>query len=88
VVAPLGVAGLVVALSVAGWTQGADLLNAKTPFGDIFDHVKLPLLFASASQIVLLAANMLLLVNFLQTIRIAVVEDVTARNPIGREVSV
>jgi cytochrome c oxidase cbb3-type subunit 1 len=88
VLAPLGLAGLVVALSVAGWTQGADLLNAKTPFGDIFDHVKLPLLFASAAQIVLLSANMLLLVNFLQTIRVAVVEDVTARSPIGREVSV
>ncbi len=90
ILAPLGVVGLVLALSVAGWTQGSDLLNAKTPWGDVFDHMKLPLLIVSAAQIALLSANLLLFVNFLQTIRRAAVHEVTSRSPIalGTEVSV
>ncbi len=78
----IGVLLLVVTLVVAGLTQGADLLNPKTPFADIVDHVKLPLLILSGAQLVLLGANVLLLVNFLQTITATVVADVTALNPI------
>lgn len=82
VLAPLAFVGFAVALSVAGWTQGDDLLAPKTTFGDIFDHVRLPLLLASGAQLALLAANMLLMVNFVQTIRHAVLADVVALNPV------
>lgn len=77
-----GVVLLVVTLAVAGWTQGADLLNAKTSIADVLGHIKLTLLVASGAQLVLLAANVLLLVNFLQTIGTTVVADVAALNPI------
>lgn len=78
----LGVLVLVITLAVAGWTQGAALLNPKVTIADIFDRVRLALLIASAAQLVLLAANLLLLVNFLQTIRKVVVSDVVALNPV------
>jgi len=79
----IGVIVLVVTLAVAGWSEGADLLNAQTPFADIVDHAKLPLLIHSGAQFVLLLGNLLLLANFLQTIRTSVVADVIALNPIG-----
>jgi cytochrome c oxidase cbb3-type subunit 1 len=78
----IGVIVLVVALAVAGWTQGTDLLNAKTVFADVIAHTKLPLLIVSGAQLVLLGANVLFLVNFLQSITTSVVADVVALNPI------
>jgi predicted ABC-type sugar transport system permease subunit len=78
----VGVLLLVVTLAVAGWSQGTDLLNAKTPFSDIIDHAKLPLLILSGAQLVLLGANILLLVNFLQSSSASVVADVVALSPI------
>jgi cytochrome c oxidase cbb3-type subunit 1 len=82
VMVTIGVLLLVVTLAVAGWSQGTDLLNPKTPFADIIDRAKLPLLILSGAQLVLLGANLLLLVNFLQTISASVVADVVALNPI------
>jgi cytochrome c oxidase cbb3-type subunit 1 len=61
---------LLASLVVGGWTQAVDLLNAKTPFSDILGHLNLCLLAATAGQLVLLAANLLLLVNFFQTVRL------------------
>ena len=84
VLATIGVLVLVVTLAVAGWSEGADLLNPKTPFGDIIDHAKLPLLFHTGAQLVLLLGNLLLLINFLQTIRASVVADVVALNPVAK----
>lgn len=77
-----GVSLLVVTLAVAGWTQGVDLLDPKTPFGDIFDHIKLTLLVFSGAQLVLIGANLLLLVNFLQTISTSVTTDLVALSPV------
>jgi cytochrome c oxidase cbb3-type subunit 1 len=82
VMVTVGVLLLVVTLAVAGWSQGTDLLNAKTPFSDIIDHAKLPLLILSGAQLVLLGANILLLVNFLQSSSASVVADVVALSPI------
>jgi cytochrome c oxidase cbb3-type subunit 1 len=82
VLAMLGVLVLVLALAGAGWMQGADLLDAKKSFADIFTHLKTPLLVVSGAQLALLAANLLLLVNFLQSISASVVSDVVALNPI------
>lgn len=78
----LGVTLLVVALAVAGWTQGVDLLDPKTPIGDMLDHIQLPLLTVTAAQFALLGANVLLLVNFFLTISASVVADVSALNPV------
>lgn len=78
----LGVVVLVLTLGIAGWVQGAALLNPKVPFAEIVANAKLPLLVISAAQFVLLAANLLLLVNFLQSITRSVVTDVLALNPI------
>ena len=68
VVVMSGVIMLVVTLAVAGWTQAVDLQNARTAFADIFGHVRLALLLATGAQLVLLGANLLLLVNFFQTV--------------------
>ena len=54
----------IAALTLAGLTQGGGLLDAKVPFGEIFGHVRMPLLLNSAAQFVLLSGNLLLLVNF------------------------
>ncbi|HVS51450.1 MAG TPA: cbb3-type cytochrome c oxidase subunit I [Opitutaceae bacterium] len=64
----IGLVILLVSLGVGGWTQGVDLLNAKTGFADILGHLNLCLLAASAAQLVLLAGNLLLAVNFFQSI--------------------
>ena len=54
----LGVIVLVVALLLGGWVQGSDLLNGKTEFADIIEHLKLPLLAVSgAAQGVTAAAG-------------------------------
>jgi cytochrome c oxidase cbb3-type subunit 1 len=62
-----GIVGSVLTLFVAGWTQGASLLNAKIPMSSILGDVRLSLLMNSGAQIVLLGGNLLLLVNFCRT---------------------
>jgi cytochrome c oxidase cbb3-type subunit 1 len=62
-----GVALLVVSLLAAGWTQGHDLLNAKTSFAEIAAHTRTWLLVSTAAQGVLLLGNLLLLVNLIKT---------------------
>ena len=63
-----GVVLLVVSLAAAGWTQGRDLLDAKVPFADIAAHTRGWLLAAIAAQGILLLGNLLLLVNFCQSV--------------------
>ena len=60
----VGVLMLLVALAVAGWTQGHDLNQAKVSFAEIAAHTRPWLLTATFAQIVLLLGNLLLLVNF------------------------
>ena len=62
-----GVVLLVVTLAVAGGSQSADLLDPKVGLGDIFGRVRLSLLISTGAQLMLLAANLLLLVNFCRT---------------------
>jgi cytochrome c oxidase cbb3-type subunit 1 len=76
-----GVVVLVATLAVGGWTQGVDLLNPGTTFTDIVEHLNLCLLGATAAQLVLLAANLLLLVNFAQTVLSLARADVPAASP-------
>lgn len=63
----LGIILSVVALAAAGWTQAADLANAKVNPADIFGNVRVSLLVNSGAQLILLGANLLLLVNFCRT---------------------
>lgn len=75
----LGVLLTIGGLAVGGWTQGSDLLNAKTPFADILGHLNLCLLIVVVGQAIALAANLLLFVNFFRS-ACACVKD-TAQNP-------
>jgi cytochrome c oxidase cbb3-type subunit 1 len=68
VLAVLGVALLVVSLAAAGWKQGASLMDPKTPLGDIFGQLRVSLMAGTVAQLVLLTANLLLVVNFFQSI--------------------
>ncbi len=63
----LGVVLSVAALSVAGCTQGAALLDANATFASIFGQVRGALLVNTAAQALLLGANLLLLLNFART---------------------
>ena len=64
----LGVAVSVATLAYAGWSQGGALLDDKVAFTDIFQGLRGPLLVNTAAQATLLAANLLLLVNFCRTV--------------------
>jgi cytochrome c oxidase cbb3-type subunit 1 len=66
--AKAGVIAVIGGLAVGGWTQGSDLLNAKTPYAEILGHLNVTLLVVIVGQAVLLAANLLLLVNFVRTV--------------------
>jgi cytochrome c oxidase cbb3-type subunit 1 len=63
----LGVVLSIVTLLVAGLTQGDELLDAKVSLAHIFSSVRLSLLMNTGAQIILLAANLLFLVNFCRT---------------------
>jgi cytochrome c oxidase cbb3-type subunit I len=63
-----GVVVSIVTFIVAGLTQGSDLLDPKISLAHIFSSIRLSLLMNTGAQIILLGANLLLLVNFLQTI--------------------
>jgi cytochrome c oxidase cbb3-type subunit 1 len=88
----VGLVVLLVSLGVGGWTQGVDLLNPKTEFADIFGHLNLCLLAASAGQLVLLGANLLLLVNFFQSAACWCAESAAPeaylRQPVAKEARV
>lgn len=62
-----GVVGSVAALLVAGSTQSELLLKPAITFAEIFSQVRFALLMHTAAQFVLIAANLLLLVNFIRT---------------------
>jgi cytochrome c oxidase cbb3-type subunit I len=62
-----GVALSIVTLTVAGLTQGDDLLDPKVSLAHIFSSIRLSLLMNSGAQILLLGANLLLLANFVRT---------------------
>lgn len=66
--ASLGVVLLVVALAAAGFAQGHALLVPAANFADIGAATRPWLLVATAAQIVLLLGNLMLLVNFAQTV--------------------
>lgn len=76
-----GVLLLVIARFAAGWTQGGDLLNAKTGFGDILAHMHTALVLGTAAEGVLLAANLLLLVNFRRSACPCRPREATAASP-------
>jgi cytochrome c oxidase cbb3-type subunit I len=62
-----GVLLLVITLVVAGWRQGAALLDPKVPFNAILDGLRTPLLVTVVAQGVLLLASLLLFVNFVRS---------------------
>jgi cytochrome c oxidase cbb3-type subunit 1 len=62
-----GVALSIVTFVVAGITQADDLLDPRMSLAHIFTSVRLSLLINSGAQILLLAGNLLLLVNFVRT---------------------
>jgi cytochrome c oxidase cbb3-type subunit I len=64
----LGVVGSVAGLALAGFTQGAGLLQATVSQGSIFEGMRLPLLLNTCAQATLLVANLLLVVNLIRTI--------------------
>lgn len=63
----IGIVVLLVALAAAGSTQATLLADAKVSFSEISQRIGLPLLGVISAYLLLLAANLLLLVNFLQT---------------------
>jgi cytochrome c oxidase cbb3-type subunit 1 len=67
VLVSIGIVVLLVALAAAGSTQAGLLADAKVSFGEITQRIGLPLLGVISAYLLLLAANLLLLVNFLQT---------------------
>jgi cytochrome c oxidase cbb3-type subunit 1 len=62
-----GVVLSIVTFTVAGLTQGGDLLDPRISLAHIFSSIRLSLLINSGAQLILLAANLLLLVNFCLT---------------------
>jgi cytochrome c oxidase cbb3-type subunit I len=63
-----GVVLSLVTFTVAGLTQGDELLDPKVSLAHIFSSIRLSLLMNCGAQIILLGANLLLLVNFFKTI--------------------
>jgi cytochrome c oxidase cbb3-type subunit 1 len=68
VLASFGVALLVVALAAAGLIQGHALLGDAAKFSNIAAATRPWMLAATAAQVALLLANLMLLVNFVQTV--------------------
>ncbi len=63
----LGIAAGIVALVVAGWIQGAALLDPDLAIDAVLERVKPALLASTAAHLILLGANLLLFVNVLQS---------------------
>lgn len=68
ILASIGVAMLVAALAIAGVIQGQALLGDAAKFSNIAAATRPWMLAATTAQAVLLLANLMLLVNFVQTI--------------------
>lgn len=68
VTAATGLVLALAALAVAGETQGTLLLEAKATYAEIFGRLSVPLMAHTGAQLVLLAANLLLLVNFAMSV--------------------
>lgn len=64
----VGVIMLVVSLAVAGFAQGAALLDPKASFETIAASARSGLIAAAGAQVVLLIGNLLLLLNYFRTI--------------------
>lgn len=75
----IGVLLLVICLGGAGWTQGRELLNPAVKFSDIALSIRPWLLAATAAQALLLLGNLILVVNFLQTL---VAKPVASKTPL------
>lgn len=90
VLAVVGVLLLVISLGAAGWTQGRALLNADVKFTDIAAATRPWLLAATVAQAVLLLGNLILVVNFLQTLATRPVAPATTlfRAPAAMEATV
>jgi len=80
VIVMLGIVLLIGGLAGAGMMQAGDLLNPNASFVAIIERIRVPLLVATAAQIVLISANLLLLVNFLKTASANVSGDVRTQN--------
>jgi cytochrome c oxidase cbb3-type subunit 1 len=74
----VGVIGSVATYAAAGFTQGGNLLDASVTMPALFANVRTSLLLNSGAQLVLLAANLLLLVNFARTACVFSVKPATA----------
>ncbi len=85
----IGVLLATVALLFAGFAQGSGLLSPAVSFAEIFSRVRVPLLLNSAAQLVLLAANLLLFVNFVRSACAACCSkaDATAASGVFRQPS-
>ncbi|MEX2045145.1 MAG: cbb3-type cytochrome c oxidase subunit I [Opitutus sp.] len=77
----VGLALGIVALGIAGWIQGAALLDAGLPMAGVFERVRPVLLVATAAQVILLGASLLLLVNLLQSVCVWRPSEVSASSP-------
>lgn len=77
----IGVLLLVVSLGGAGWIQGHALLNHEVKFSDIALSTRPWLLAATAAQALLLLGNLILVVNFLQTLA---AKPVASKTPLFR----
>lgn len=63
-----GVALLVLCLAIAGWIQGSSINDPAVTFAAIADRMRPWLLGAAAAEAILLLGNLLLTVNFFQTL--------------------
>jgi cytochrome c oxidase cbb3-type subunit 1 len=63
-----GIVVLVGALAAAGLGQGRDLLDPMVPFADIARHARPWIVAATAARVVLLAGNLIFLLNFYLTV--------------------
>jgi cytochrome c oxidase cbb3-type subunit 1 len=81
----VGVVLLVVALTAAGFAQNQTMFGATQPakFADVASATRPWLLVATAAQVALLLGNLMLLVNFAQTVA-ALVPFRAAVNPVSR----
>ena len=81
----VGVVLLVVALTAAGFAQSQTMFGATQPakFADVASATRPWLLVATAAQVALLLGNLMLLVNFAQTVA-ALVPFRAAGNPVSR----
>lgn len=81
----VGIVGSVLALVAAGQTQGVLLMDPKVPYAEIFGQMRFALLMNTSAQLVLLAANLLLLVNFARTACVCCAEAAAPSSELFRQ---